>query len=87
MSGSLAELARRAVERLEAIVGGDPNSSDRLHLVADLVRTLLPEMERLGVATAADIDCETLVERMRNEAIASAGVIVGRSEIGAWPRV
>lgn len=83
----LAAGLRAPSMRLEAIVGGDANSSDRLHLVADLVRTLLPEMERLGVATAADIDCETLVERMRNEAIASAGVIVGRSEIGAWSRV
>jgi SAM-dependent methyltransferase len=73
--------------RLGAVVGGGANSSDGLHLVADLVESLLPEMERLGVATAADIGLETLAERMSNEALANDSVIVGRSEIVAWSRV
>ena len=63
------------------------DSSARLHLVADLVETLFPAMERLGVATPADIGLETLAERMRHEALASDSVIVGRSEIGGWSRV
>jgi hypothetical protein len=72
--------------RLEALIGGGANSSDVVQLVADLVATLLPEMERLGVATAADAGLATLVERMRNEAIASASVVVGHYQIGAWSR-
>lgn len=73
--------------RLEALIGGGGNSPDLLQLVADLVGTLLPEMERLGVATTADVGLETLVERMRDEAIASSSVVVGHFQVGAWSRV
>lgn len=73
--------------RLEALVGGGPNGSDNLHLVADLVGTLLPEMERLGIATAADVEFETLAERMSSEATGSSSVIFGHWQIAAWSRV
>lgn len=73
--------------RLHAAVGGGVNRSDPLQLVGDLVETLLPAMERVGVATAAEIGMETLAERMLGEALASKCVIVGRSEIGAWSLV
>jgi hypothetical protein len=73
--------------RLEALIGGGANSAGVLHLVADIVATLLPEMERLGVATAAEVGLETLVVRMRNEAIASSSVLVGHYQIGAWSQV
>jgi hypothetical protein len=56
-------------------------------LVADLVGTLLPEMERLGIATAADVELETLAERMSHEAISSSSVIFGHWQIAAWSRV
>lgn len=72
---------------LGALVGGGANNSDGLHLVAGLVESLLPAMESLGVATAADIGLETLAERMRAEALANNSVVVGRSEIVAWSRV
>jgi ubiquinone/menaquinone biosynthesis C-methylase UbiE len=73
--------------RLGAVVGGGANSADCLELVTDLVETLLAHMERLGVATAADIGVDTLSERITHEVISSDNVIVGRSEIGAWSRV
>jgi SAM-dependent methyltransferase len=73
--------------RLEALVGGGANSSDILSLMADLITTLLPEMERLGIATAADVELETLVARMSNEAIATSSTILGHFQIGAWSRV
>jgi ubiquinone/menaquinone biosynthesis C-methylase UbiE len=73
--------------RLESAIGGAANSLDCLHLVGDVIPILLPEMRRLGVATAAEIGVETLAERMINEAISNDSVIVGRLEIGAWCRV
>jgi ubiquinone/menaquinone biosynthesis C-methylase UbiE len=73
--------------RLEALIGGGPSRTEVLRLMADLMTTLLPEMERLGVATAAEVGLETLFERMRNEAIASSTVFVGHNQIGAWSRV
>jgi hypothetical protein len=69
--------------RLESVIAGGANSSDQVHFEMDLVGTLAPEMKRLGVATAADIDLETLADRVLDEATASNSVIVGRSEIGA----
>ncbi len=73
--------------RLQTVIGGGAGSSDRLHLVADLAGSLLPAMERLGVATAADVNIETLAARMQDEVVAGGSVTVGRSEIGAWSRV
>ena len=73
--------------RLEALVGGGANGLDLLRLAANLVATLLPEMERLGVAMAADVGLDTLLARMRDEAIALSSVIVGTYQIGAWSRV
>jgi SAM-dependent methyltransferase len=72
--------------RLESVIGGGANSSDQVHFKTDLARTLVPEMERLGVATAREVDAQTLAERLLDEITGSASVIVGRSEIGAWSR-
>ena len=41
--------------RLEAVIGGGANGLDCLRLVGDVIPILLPEMLRLGVATAAEI--------------------------------
>ena len=73
--------------RLESVIAGGASSSDQVHFEMDVVGTLAPEMERLGVAKAADVDRDTLVARVLDEAIAQQSVIVGRSEIGAWTRV
>jgi len=78
---------RAPTMRLEALVGGPSSVSDRLHLLANQLETMAPEMERLGVATAAEIALGTLVRRMDDEIHAESSVIVGRSEIGAWCHV
>ena len=72
--------------QLESVIGGGAGSSDQVHFKTDLVWTLVSEMERLGVATAAEVDAETLAERVLNEVVHCDGVVVGRSEIGAWSR-
>jgi ubiquinone/menaquinone biosynthesis C-methylase UbiE len=70
-----------------AIIGGGSGAAPWLHQIAELVRTLLPEMERTGVARAAEVDIETLAERLDREVTAGGGTIIGRSEIGAWSHV
>jgi SAM-dependent methyltransferase len=72
--------------RLNAIVGGAMGGSGWLDQIAALVATLAPTMERFGVATAAEIGIETLAERLHREVADGRGIIVGRSEIGAWSR-
>ena len=73
--------------QLETLVAGVANNADPLHLFADLAGTLADAMERLGVATAAEVGLETLAERMISEASASGSVILGRFEVGAWSLV
>lgn len=72
---------------LEAVMAGGVNSADRLYLAAELARTLLPAMEKLGVATASDLNLETLAARMQNEVITNGSSIMGHWQIGAWSRV
>lgn len=73
--------------RLEAIIGAGSQCADVVHLVTDLVATLAPDMERLGVAAIAEIDLSNLFERVSAKVIAKGSTLIGRSEIGAWTRV
>jgi 2-polyprenyl-3-methyl-5-hydroxy-6-metoxy-1,4-benzoquinol methylase len=73
--------------RLEAVVGGGTNSSDALQLIADLAVSLSTTIEELGLASVADLDPDTLLDRMRNEARANASLVVGHFQFGAWSRV
>ncbi len=73
--------------RLGTLIGGGGSATDALELVAGLTGTLRADMERFGIATAAEIGYETLARRMIDEAAANGSVIVGRSEIGAWSTV
>ena len=73
--------------RLEALIRGAAHSSDLLHLLVELMATLLPDMERLGVASGDDVGLETLLARMSEEAVANASLVIGHYQIGAWSRV
>jgi SAM-dependent methyltransferase len=73
--------------RMQTFIGGGAASEDFLQALADLIETLIPSMEQLGVATRSDVDVETLVLRLMHEATENGSVIVGRAEIGAWARV
>lgn len=74
---------------LETQIGGagGEDAEDTARLITDIVRTIAPEMERLGVASAGDIGIDTLHERVMGEMIERRAVVVGRSEIGAWCRL
>jgi len=73
--------------QLETLVAGGANNADSLRMIADLADSLAAEMERLGVATAAELGLETLAERMISEAAANGSVVLSRFEVGAWSRV
>jgi SAM-dependent methyltransferase len=72
--------------RLESVIAGGASSSDQVHFEMDLVETLLPEIERLGLAAAGDVDAESLPDQVFEEVSATESVILGRTEIGAWSR-
>jgi ubiquinone/menaquinone biosynthesis C-methylase UbiE len=54
--------------------------------LAGVLRSLLPIAERLGVVTAAEVEIETMAERLRNEAVQQNSSIMTPPFIGAWAR-
>jgi SAM-dependent methyltransferase len=73
--------------RMYPIIGGPEAALDWIQGIAGIVDTMRPEIIRLGLATAEEIDGATLVDRLRAEAAATDSVIVAPSVVGAWARV
>ena len=67
------------------VVGG-PTSPGYEHLVQGL-RSLLPLIERRGIAKIEEIGIDTLVERLREDAVANDRVIFMSRVVGAWARL
>ncbi|HEU0275193.1 MAG TPA: class I SAM-dependent methyltransferase [Candidatus Udaeobacter sp.] len=63
-------------------------SSDSLgyQIVAHVVKSLLPVMEKLGIANEKEIQVETLTQRLRDEVVSRGAVIVLPPLVGAWTR-
>ncbi len=53
---------------------------------AETIRTLLPLILKFGLATAEEVQIETLAERMRHEALSHRLVVRGPDIISAWTR-
>ncbi|HSK97904.1 MAG TPA: hypothetical protein VK891_14875, partial [Euzebyales bacterium] len=51
------------------------------------VRSLLPAIEATGIATAAEIDVDTLADRLRDAVVAADATITTVSLVAAWTRV
>jgi ubiquinone/menaquinone biosynthesis C-methylase UbiE len=71
--------------RLDGVIGGGP-SVPTYEALAEVVRSLLPSMERFGVATAAEVEIDSLAMRVRDVVLAKDGVVVAPLLIGAWAR-
>jgi SAM-dependent methyltransferase len=71
--------------RLEGELGGGPDFFGYA-MLADVIRSLLPVLERFGIATASEVDIETLEDRVRDECVRGGGVFVIPELIGAWSR-
>jgi len=71
--------------RVDALIGGGPQCP-AYEAVADVVQRLLPMMETLNIASAADVGISTLAQRMRDEVVALKSVVVSGEIIGAWSR-
>jgi ubiquinone/menaquinone biosynthesis C-methylase UbiE len=69
--------------RLDAAVGAGPDTP-AYKMLPEIVRSLLPAMERLGIATAAEVEVESLGLRIRDEVVANNGIVISPSLIGAW---
>lgn len=79
------------VDRLILMYYPDPIDALRrllVQAVAEVVPSLLPVMERFGIATAAEVEIEidSLAQRIRNEVLPKDGVVITPLLIGAWAR-
>jgi SAM-dependent methyltransferase len=61
-----------------------PDDPDGPALLAGIVRTVLPLMERTGVATAREVAIDTLRERLSGELASREAVFVYPKVLGAW---
>ena len=71
--------------RIDALIGGGPQCP-AYDIVAELVQSLVPAIEKLKIASAAEIGISTLAQRMRDEVVALKGVVRSAGFIGAWSR-
>jgi len=71
--------------RLESRVERGPDSAV-YDQVAGVMRTILPLVEKTGVATPAELDIDTLAERLRQEAVALRASLISPSLVAAWSR-
>ncbi|HEU0288887.1 MAG TPA: class I SAM-dependent methyltransferase [Nocardioidaceae bacterium] len=53
-------------------------------MAAGVIRSLLPALEAHGIATAAEVDIDTLEDRVRNELAGDRTVFAPPALIGAW---
>jgi hypothetical protein len=56
-------------------------------MVSDVVRSLLPALLKYGIATEAEVEIDSLRSRIQQEIVASGGVAISPSLIGAWARL
>ena len=68
-----------------ARVEGGPQS-DMYEWLAETVRSLLPIIEKTGIATKEQVDVDTLADRLREAVVAGGGVIYSPVYVGAWAR-
>ena len=68
--------------RVDGFIGGAESVSPAL--IANVVRTLLPQLEALEIASAKDIQIDTLESRMRADLERTGGVLMTPLLIGAW---
>ena len=65
------------------MIASGPAAIDAIHLVTDLVATQLPNMERMGITNASEVELPTLAQRILAE-VGADGTLIGRAEVAAW---
>src|SRR5215831_4272223 len=71
--------------RTDTFVSGEEDSPV-YRLLAEAVRSLVPTLEKLNIASPAQVQIETLTDRMRKEVVAKRAVAMSYGLVGAWAR-
>jgi SAM-dependent methyltransferase len=68
-------------------IGDAASAADWIRAMAELFVVLAPTLEQQGARIAAEVGGDTLTRGLIEEVAAGGGIVLGRSEIGAWVRV
>lgn len=71
--------------RTDALVSGE-GDSPVYKLLAEAVSSLVPTLEKLNIASAAQVKIDSLADRMCKEVAAIRGVVMSYGLVGAWAR-
>jgi SAM-dependent methyltransferase len=71
--------------RMDALVSGAAESPV-YNLFAEAVRSLVPTLQKLNIASPAYVQIDSLADRIRNEVVARRAVVVSYGLVGAWAR-
>jgi SAM-dependent methyltransferase len=69
--------------RFDAVISGE-EESPVCELLAEAVRSLVPTLERLNVASPVQVRIDTLADHLRKEVAARRAVVASYALIGAW---
>jgi 2-polyprenyl-3-methyl-5-hydroxy-6-metoxy-1,4-benzoquinol methylase len=72
--------------RLESVVESGPDGVGYAWLT-DALRSMLPLIEQLGVATSAEVEIDTLAQRLRADTVAVDAVVKAPDVVSAWARI
>jgi Methyltransferase domain len=70
--------------RQDRLIGGGEAVRFAYELCTDMIRSLLPRMEQYGIATAEEVQVDTLAERLEHATIAADSQIAYMPVVGAW---
>jgi SAM-dependent methyltransferase len=56
-------------------------------VIAAVTRSLLPAIEKFGIATKAEVDIDTLADRLRDATVAADACWLSPVMVGAWARI
>lgn len=82
---AVGRLRSGGVVAANSIIGGGPGWGGYRYY-EETLRSMLPAMEALGVATAAEVDIDTLAVRLEAEAVQLDSTLMFSTWIGAWAR-
>jgi len=71
--------------RMDAVVSGQEDSPV-YRLLAEAVRSVTPTLERLNIASTAQVQVDSLADRMRQEVAARRGIAMSYGLVGAFAR-
>lgn len=66
---------------------GGPETWGGYQFVANSLRSILPLMEAYGIATAEEVDVDTLPQRLRNEVVSTKRPILLPPHVTAWAQL